>query len=326
MKHNFTITRRRLDGVLAFLCVAERRSFRAAAAALGVSPSALSQTIKALEQDLGVALLARTTRSVNLTEAGSLFLEQARPAIEALQASFASIEAYGGAPSGLLRLNASRGVLPFLLDPILQGFRQIHPQVKIELFADDGFADIVEGGFDAGIRLGELLRPDMIALRLTPPFRFAVVGAPDYLARHGKPRTPEQLRRHDCIRFRHATSGTIYRWELEKGERQFEIDVDGSLIVNDTALMLAAALRGAGLAYTAEPLVADHLRQGRLVGVLEEYWPASPGLFLYYPSRTQALPKLRAFVDFIRHGIPEDVAAGWDESHGVRMRVPANEP
>jgi DNA-binding transcriptional LysR family regulator len=311
VKLDITMERRRLDGAVAFLCVAEHLNFRAAASSLGISPSALSQTIKGLESDLGVALFSRTTRSVNLTEAGRMFLEQARPAVEGLRAAFTAIEAYGAAPAGLLRLNTSRGVMPFLIEPVLDGFRRAHPQVKIELFADDGLTDIVEGGFDAGIRLGELLRPDMVALRLSPPFRFAVVAAPAYLARRGTPHSPEELARHDCIRFRHASSGTIYRWEFEDGERAFEIAVDGSVIVNDTAVMIAAALRGAGLTYVAEPVVANHLEAGRLTGILEDYWPQSPGLFLYYPSRTQALPKLRAFVEFMRQTVIAQGEAGW---------------
>src|SRR5690606_29844626 len=272
--------RRRLDGAVAFLCVAEHLNFRAAASSLGISPSALSQTIKGLESDLGVALFSRTTRSVNLTEAGRMFLEQARPAVEGLRAAFTAIEAYGAAPAGLLRLNTSRGVMPFLIEPVLDGFRRAHPQVKVELFADDGLTDIVEGGFDAGIRLGELLRPDMVALRLSPPFRFAVVAAPAYLSRHGTPRSPEELARHDCIRLRHAFSGAIYRWEFEEGQRAFEIAVDSSVIANAMAVMISASLRVAELAYVAEPVVINHLEAGRLTGVIEDHWPRSPGLFL----------------------------------------------
>jgi DNA-binding transcriptional LysR family regulator len=308
VKKDFTKTRGRLDAVHAFLSVARKRSFRAAASELGISPSALSQTIKALERDVGVALFARTTRSVNLTEAGRLFLEQAAPAMEGLEASFAAVESYGSVPSGLLRINASRGVMSFLVEPVLNGFVRAYPDVDVELFADDGISDIVEEGFDAGIRLGDMVRPDMVAVRLSPPFRFAIAASPDYLERRGRPGTPEELREHDCIRFRYATSGAIARWEFVRDSRDLEIAVDGQVIVNDTAIMVTAALQGAGLVQTAEPLLAEHFGAGRLVSVLEDYWPATPGVFLYYPSRSQALPKLRAFVDFMRNETREQPA------------------
>jgi DNA-binding transcriptional LysR family regulator len=305
MKNGFTIRRSQLDGALAFLRVAEHRNFRAAAADLGVSPSALSQTVKNLEASLGVSLLARTTRSVGLTEAGALFLEQLRPSAEGLQKAFEAVHTFAGRPSGLLRINASRGVIPFLLGPVVDGFCRAYPDVDVELFADDGLADIVEGGFDAGIRLGELLQQDMVAVRLSPPFRFCIAASPAYLEAYGVPERPEDLGHHRCIRFRHASSGGIYRWEFQEGEREYEMAVDGPLIVNDTTIMVAAALRGAGLVYTAEPVVADLVVEGRLRTVLEAFWPVSPGLFLYYPSRSQALPKLRAFVHHMRKAAAE---------------------
>ncbi|RWI54742.1 MAG: LysR family transcriptional regulator [Mesorhizobium sp.] len=308
MKDTIIIKRQQIDGALAFLRVAAHRNFRAAAADLGVSPSALSQTIKALEVNMGVPLLSRTTRSVGLTEAGALFLEQLSPSVKGLQTAFETVQTFAGRPSGLLRINASRGVIPFLLGQILDDFAKSYPQVDIELYADDGLADIVEGGFDAGIRLGELLQSDMVAIRLTPPFSFCVVASPEYLEAHGAPAQPEDLRQHQCVRFRHSTSGGIYRWQFAHGQREFEIAVNGQLIVNDTDVMVAAALRGAGFIYVAEPIVEEHITEGRLVTALEDFCPTSPGLFLYYPNRMQALPKLKAFVDFMRrmaNGRPE---------------------
>jgi len=296
MKNGFTIQGRLLDGAVAFLEVAERRSFRAAATELGVSPSALSQTIKALETSLGTSLLSRTTRSVGLTEAGSVFLEQLRPSLDGLEKAFETVQAFVGHPSGLLRLNMPRGVIPFLLDPILDEFAKAHPDVQVEIFADDGFTDIVAEGFDAGVRLGEYLATDMTAVRLSPPFQFCVAGAPSYFDKHGTPARPEDLRLHQCIRFRGAKTG-VYRWEFQEGSRKFEIAVDGPLIVNDTSVQLSAALRGTGLIYSAEPIVAPYLERGALKTVLDRFRSTSPGLFLYYPSRAQALPKLRAFID-----------------------------
>jgi len=305
MKSDFTIGERDLDGLPAFLLVAERRSFRAAAAELGVSPSALSQTIKALEARLGIALFHRTTRSVGLTEAGERFLERARPAMAGFREAFEAARSLSERPSGLLRINASRGVIASLIGPVLPSFVAAYPEVEVEIFADDGFVDIVDGGFDAGFRLGESLQADMVAVRISPPFRFAIAGAPAYFQRRGRPRTPEDLREHACIRFRQMSSQGIYRWEFEKGNRAFEIAVHGPLIVNDTSVSIAATLDGMGLSYIAEPLVEEMVKEGRLELVLVDYMPETPGMFLYYPSRSQALPKLRAFVLHMRQALAE---------------------
>jgi DNA-binding transcriptional LysR family regulator len=310
MKVDFTITRDEIDGIPAFLRVAERRSFRAAAGELGVSPSALSQTIKALEARLGVSLFHRTTRSVGLTEAGERFLERARPAMEGFREAIEAARSLSERPSGLLRINASRGVIASLIGPVLPSFIAAYPEMEVEIFADDGFADIVGDGFDAGFRLGESLQADMVAIRVSPPFRFAVVGSPAYFARHGRPERPEDLRHHACIRFRQMTSKGIYRWEFEQGNRAFEIAVHGPLIVNDTSVNVAAALDGLGLAYVAEPLIEEQVKDGRLELVLDGYLPTTPGMFLYYPSRAQAMPKLRAFVDHMRSALAEYKARG----------------
>lgn len=299
MKKPFTIGRDQLDGVIALLRVAERSSFRAAAQELGVSPSAISQTIRGLEARLGVALLTRTTRRVGLTEAGQRFLDRARPAVAEVLAAFDAARSLGEEVTGLLRLTMPRSLVPFLAEPILGEFGSAHPALQIEIFAEDGLSNIVAEGFDAGIRLGELLEADMVAVRLTPPFQFAVVGSPAYFARHGKPQRPEDLHRHACIGTRNTPQGPIYRWEFVDGNRAFDIAVAGPVIVNGGGLNLMAAGMGLGLAYTAMPAVQDQIAAGVLEPVLEAFCPGTPGLFLYYPSRAQALPKLRAFVQFV---------------------------
>lgn len=303
MKKNFTVQRMPVDALPAFLAVAEHRSFTAAAALLGMSPSAVSQSIRGLEDRVGTALFSRTTRSVSLTEAGELFLAQVRPAMEEIDASFSMLGTYASRPSGLLRINASRGVLPFLLEP-LDAFLAQNPDVEVELFADDGLSDIVREGFDAGIRMGETLQPDMIAVRLSPPFRFAVAAAPAYLDAAPELCRPEDLAAHHCIRFRMASSGRIAAWSFERDGQPFDVMVGGRLIVNDTPVMLAAALAGAGLIQVAEPLIIEHVAAGRLRTVLDGYEPNTPGLFLYYPKRNTLVPKLRAFVDFVRNFQP----------------------
>jgi len=299
MKKPFTIERDQLDGVIAVLRVAERRSFRAAAQELGVSPSAISQTIRALEARLGVALLTRTTRKVGLTEAGQRFVDRARPGVSEILAAFDAAQSLGEAVTGLLRLNMPAALVPFLAEPILTEFRAAHPALQVEIFAEDGLSNIVADGFDAGIRLGELLEADMVAVRLTPPFRFTVVGAPAYFARHGRPERPEDLHRHACIGTRQRPQGPIYRWEFVDGNRAFDMAVSGPVIVNSGGLNVLVAEMGIGLAYTAAPTVQEQIRAGRLEPVLEAFCPGTPGLFLYYPSRAQALPKLRAFVQFV---------------------------
>lgn len=303
MKKGSTIAATQFDGIAAFLRVAERRSFRAAAADLGVSPSAVSQTIKALEARVGVALISRTTRSVGLTEAGQRFLDRARPAADDFAAAIEAARSLGDHPSGLLRITVPRAVIAPVIEPVLADFCQAYPEVEIEVVADSGFVDIVEGGFDAGIRLGESLQADMIRVRLTPPFDFCVVGTPDYLNRRGRPQRPDELAGHSCIRFRQGSSRAIYRWEFEENGRAFEVAIGGPVIVNEEALTLAMARRGLGLAYVARPLVADALADGSLEAVLEPFSPSSAGVFLYYPSRAQVLPKLRAFAEFMQSTI-----------------------
>ena len=295
---------RGLDGVAAFLRVATRRSFRGAAADLGVSTSAVSQSIRALEVRLGVALVARSTRSVGLTEAGERFLERVQPAMASLDEAFEVARSLGERPSGLLRLTVPRSVMAPVMEPILPGFCAAYPEIEVEISADSSFVDIVGAGFDAGIRVGELVHKDMIGIRLTPPFAYCVVASPAYLARHGRPQTPEDLNTHRVIRFRQQSSGSLYRWEFVHEGREFELDAPGMLTLNDETALASLAVQGLGLAYLAEPLVRDHVANGRLEPLLQDFCPESPGLFLYYPSRVQSLPKLKAFVDYVvRHRV-----------------------
>lgn len=288
-----------LDGLVAFLTVAERRSFTAAAVELGVSPSAVSQTVRALEARVGVPLLARTTRDVALTEAGRRFLERARPAVGDIRTAFREASSLGERPSGLLRLNVPRAALAPVIEPMLAAFCERHPEVTVEIFVDDRFANIVEEGFDAGIRLGEFVAADMVAVRLTPPFRLVVVGSPDYFARHGRPSRPADLKDHRCINFRQTTRGGLYHWEFTEEGRDIVVAVDGPVIVNEGGIMVEAAAMGLGLAYLLEPATAPLVEAGRLERVLVPYCSDTPGFFLYYPSRHQVMPKLRAFIDAV---------------------------
>lgn len=286
-----------LDAIEAFVRVAQRRSFRAAADELHLSPSALSQKIKALEAKAGVALLMRTTRSVGLTQAGEILLARAAPAFADLASAYDEARNLS-TPSGLLRIHMPRGMIPLLIEPIMKGFCEAYPQIDLDIWAEDRPTDLVEGGFDAGVRLGELLDPDVIALRVTPPVRFAVVGAPEYFAKHERPSSPTDLRRHNCIRMRSGPEG-IANWHFLDNGRATDVAVAGRLIVNDFGLGISAALQGLGLLYIPQSMVDDHIAGGKLITVLDDYGITSSGVFLYYPSRTQALPKLRVFIDYI---------------------------
>jgi len=303
MHNGFTIDRDGLDGVVAFLRVAELRSFRAAAQELGLSPSGLSQIVRAFEVRVGVTLLTRTTRKVGLTEAGERFVEHARPALDRLARGFDAAQALGAEVTGLLRITMPRPILPFLADTLLAEFCVRHPALEVEIFADNALTDIVSEGFDAGIRLGELVEADMVAVRLTPAFRFVVVGSPAYFERHGRPQRPSDLGMHRCVRSRRSSKRSVYRWEFVEDGRDVEVSVNGPVIVNDGELNILAAVSGLGLSYAPEPLVMQRVRKGELEIVLGDHAPETPGLFLYYPSRAQMLPKLTAFVDFARERV-----------------------
>ncbi|KAF0811664.1 HTH-type transcriptional regulator PgrR [Andreprevotia sp. IGB-42] len=285
-----------LDGLLAFVTVAQKRSFTAAAALLQVSPPAVSQAVKALEERLGVRLLQRTTRSVSLTEAGERYLGRVAPAVADLAQAASDLEGYRAQPGGLLRLTLPRIAAP-LVQARLGGFIEAYPQISLELRFDDQFVDIVAEGFDAGIRLGESVQNDMVGVPLTREERVVIVASPAYLARHPAPRAIEDLREHACICYRFA-SGTVYRWELQRDGKPVEIEVNGPLTVNDGNFMAFAAAGGAGLAYTFERFVASALASGELVSVLPEACPVWFGFYLYYASRRQMPPKLRCLIDY----------------------------
>jgi len=299
MKHGYTMDRD-FAGLRPFLVVAEKRSFTAAAIELRVTPSAVSQSIRALEERLGVRLLQRTSRSVGLTEAGERFQARLRPALDQVQGAFESVDEQRSHPRGTLRLVIPRFAYGYVLEPHLRDFLAEYPDIRLDLYADDGVVDLASQGFDAAIRLGETIDRDMIAVRASQDQRLAVVGTPAYFAKHGTPKHPKDLQHHDCINYRRAPDAQVYRWEFTSRGRDFEVVVDGRLQVNDRELMVSAALDGLGLAYVAESRVSPYLKSGRLVRVLERWCTPFPGLFLCYPSPKNAAPKLRALVDFFR--------------------------
>jgi|SRR6185312_15177359 len=299
MKQNFTVRQGALDGVEAFLAVAQHRSFRRAAGELGVTPSAISQAVRALEARVGAALFIRTTRSVGLTEAGDRFLARAKPAFEELVAASDAARELGQRPAGLLRLSVPRAVVPILLEPLIASFCQAYPEVEVEIAASEELVDLAAKGFDAGVRLGQFIAADMIAVPMTRPFRLVIVGSPAYLARRDRPGRPDDLRHHACVRMRRS-GGAIALWSLNDNGRATEIAVSGPVIANDFPTMLGAAVEGVGLAQVPEPVAAEAVKAGKLVHVLDRFAPMAPGVFLYYPRHRQMMPKLRAFVDHVK--------------------------
>jgi DNA-binding transcriptional LysR family regulator len=289
-----------LDGLLALKLVAEKRSFRAAADALSVSAAAVSKMIKQVERRLGVALLSRTTRSTSLTEAGAHFLEHAGPALDQIVVAIKGIGSYAQKPAGLLRINLPRATYHSRVDRIIETFAQKYPEITVELYFEDESSDVVESGFDAGIRHSDILAKDMIAVKLFGPIRFVVVGSKKYLARRGRPRNPKDLLVHDCIRLRFGATSIYDRWEFENRGRDIQVHVSGSLIVNDPLIAIEAASAGRGLTYTVDNAVEGMVSAGQLEEVLVPYAPASAGYYLYFPQRSQTQPKLRAFVDHVR--------------------------
>lgn len=289
-----------LDGLLALKLVAENKSFTAAAGELGISPPAVSQIIKQLESRLGVALLSRTTRSTHLTEAGERFLDQAGPALEQILAAMQDVSHYAARPSGLLRLNLPRAIYPNYLAPLINSFCQQYPEITVELCFQDQEVDIVAEGFDAGIRLADTLHRDMVALKLHGPVDFVTSGSPDYFNKAGRPKHPRDLLEHNCLRVRFGNSVMYDRWEYAQAGDEFSVQVSGSQIMNDMSMLVKAAVAGAGLIYSARDSVADRLQSGELETVLDQYATSSTGFYLYYPQRSQILPKLRAFIEHIR--------------------------
>ncbi len=288
-----------LNALNSFLAVARRRGFAAAARDLGVSTSALSQSVRQLEARLGVTLLTRTTRTVALTDAGQRLLENAGPAVDQALESLKTVSARPGEVTGRVRLSVPAAAVA-LVARLLPAFVARHPKVEVEVQTENRFVNIVAEGYDAGVRLTEAIERDMVQVRLAPPGRFVVAAAPSYLARRGAPRRPEDLLQHDCIGIRTSREGARYAWELERGRRVWRVPVQGRVTTNDTELMRLLAEEGVGLFYTFEPLITEPLRRGTLRVVLEPYAAAVPGFFLYFPSRAQVSPALRAFVDVAR--------------------------
>jgi DNA-binding transcriptional LysR family regulator len=290
-----------LNDIVAFLAVARERSFTRAAAQLGVSQSALSQTVRGLETRLGLRLLTRTTRSVAPTEAGERLLRAAGPRLEEIDAELAALGALRDRPSGTIRITAHDHAIRTVLWPALEKLLPDYPDIKVEIVIDYGLTDIVAGRYDAGVRTGEMVAKDMVAVRIGPDMRSAVVGAPSYFATRPHPKTPQDLTNHTCINLRLPTRGNLYAWEFEKGGHELKVRVEGQLVFNGTAPMLDAALAGFGLAYVPEDSVAAHLAGGRLIRVLADWCPTYPGYHLYYPSRRQPTPAFALLVNALRY-------------------------
>ena len=288
-----------LPAIAAFARVAHHASFTRAAAELGVSPSALSQTVRMLERRLDVRLLDRSTRHVGVTEIGQRFLADAQAGLATLSHAVDGLDEARSAPSGTLRLNVSRTAVDIVLAPHLATFIDAHPGITLDIQCENGFVDLVRNGFDAGIRLGENLAQDVVAVPLGGRHRMATVAAPSYLAVHGTPRTPEDLAQHRCLNAR-LQDGT-YRWEFAQKGRAFDMEVAGPLYCNDGDVLLAAARAGAGVFCGFEVLMQPDFDAGRLVPLLKPWWPGFPGFYLYHPSRAQVPRKLRAFIDFMRN-------------------------
>jgi DNA-binding transcriptional LysR family regulator len=290
-----------LNDILAFLAVARDRSFTRAAAKLGVSQSALSHTIRGLEARLGLRLLARTTRSVAPTEAGERLLRALGPRFDEIEAELAELSELRDKPAGTIRITSGEHAAEAILWPALAKLLSRFPDIKVELIIDYGLTDIVAERYDAGVRLGEQVAKDMIAVRIGPDFRMAVVGAPSYFARRPKPKEPQDLTAHDCINIRLPTYGGIYAWEFEKRGRALKVRVEGQLVFNNIALRVNAALAGLGLAYLSEDQVQEHVAEGRLVRVLGDWCPPFSGYHLYCPSRRQAAPAFALLVEALRY-------------------------
>ena len=282
------------------MAVHRRGGFAAAANDLGLSPSAVSHAVQAVEASLGQPLFARTTRSVRLTEAGAAFIASIGPALTEISDAAERLGADQGRVTGTLRLNAPRTAMPIVVTPLLVEMARRHPEVTVEVTCDDGLADIVAQGFDAGIRLGHTVAHDMVAVRLTPPYHSIMVASPGYLAARGVPRALRDLARHNCIGYRFVTSGAVYDWDLRDGAQAVALKVDGSVRVTDAVHAKELALAGVGIAYLFEPLARADLRAGALRQVLPRSAFEEPGLFLYFPRRTAQAPKLRAFIDLAR--------------------------
>jgi DNA-binding transcriptional LysR family regulator len=290
-----------LNDIIAFLAVARERSFTRAAAKLGISQSALSQTIRGLEERLGLRLLTRTTRSVAPTEAGERLLRTVGPRLDEIDAELVGLSELREKPAGTIRITTGEHAAETILWPALSTLLPRYPDVKVELIVDYGLTDIVAERYDAGVRLGEQVAKDMIAVRVGPDFRMVVVGAPSYFAKRPMPKKPQDLTDHDCINLRLPTYGGLFAWEFEKRGRELRVRVEGQLVFNSIALRVNAALAGFGLAYLPEDQVQTHLASGRLIRVLEDWCPSFAGYHLYYASRRQPTPAFGLLVDSLRY-------------------------
>jgi DNA-binding transcriptional LysR family regulator len=295
------MAREKLNDVIAFLAVANESSFTRAAAKLGVSQSALSHTVRGLEERLGLRLLTRTTRRVAPTQAGERLIRTVGPRLEEIETELAALTELRDKPAGTIRVTAGEHAAETIVWPALAELLPRYPDIKVELITDYGLTDIDAERYDAGVRLGEQVAKDMIAVRIGPDFRMAVVGAPSYFAERPAPRKPQDLTAHDCINIRLPTYGGIYAWEFERRGRALKVRVEGQLVFNNTALRLNAVLAGLGLAYLPEEHVQPHLAVGRLVRVLADWCPAFPGYHLYYPSRRQPSPAFALLVEALRY-------------------------
>ena len=293
--------RENISDLRAFIAVARERSFTRAAAHLGVSQSALSHTLRALEERLGLRLLTRTTRSVSPTEAGERLLETVAPRFEEIETELAALSALRDKPAGTIRITTAEHAANTVLWPRLARLLPEYPEVRVEINVNYGLSDIVAERFDAGVRLGEQVAKDMVAVRIGPDFSSAVVGAPAYFAQRPRPRKPQDLIGHNCINLRLPTYGGLYIWEFERNRRELNIRVEGQCVFNTTTMRLNAALAGFGLAYLPEDLVQEHIKQGRLVRVLADWCPPFAGYHLYYPSRRQASPAFALLLDALRY-------------------------
>ena len=306
-----------LNDISAFLAVARERSFTKAAARLGLSPSALSHTVRGLEERIGLRLLTRTTRSVAPTEAGERLLRTVGPRLDEIDAELAALSELRDKPAGTIRITAGEHAAESILWPAVARLLPQYPDIKVEIVVDYGLTNIVAERYDAGVRLGEQVAKGMIAVRIGPDMRMAAVGAPSYFARRPRPKKPQDLTSHDCINLRLPTYGGLYAWEFEKGGRELKVRVEGQLVFNNIPLRVNAALAGLGLAYLPEDQVEAHLADGRLIRVLADWCPPFPGYHLYYPSRRQHSPAFNLLIDALRYrgqkkssqpvGVPEDL-------------------
>lgn len=291
----------KINDLQAFVAVAQDQSFTKAAARLGITPSALSHSMRVLEERLGVRLLSRTTRNVAPTEAGERLMRSIAPLFDQITTEVEALGELRDKPRGTIRVTCTDDSIELCLRPMLAQFLEDYPEITLELYVDYGFTNVVEQRFDAGIRMGESISKDMIAVRIGPDWRLVVVGSPAYFKRHSAPKTPYELTKHPCVNIRHRPSGSIYAWEFEKDGQAFSVKVEGQLVFNSIMHVLNAAVDGIGLAYVPEELVAPYLADGRLTEVLADWCPSFEGFHLYYPNRRQASPAFSAFVEALKY-------------------------